>query len=106
MDGKPVHELIGPNKEEIKERIDIALFPAATDLEVDIYVDADQGIFKFCMVTDDDIIDAKTEGVITGLNNSKNEDGWLPHLHLYNTDVQFRICEIDSQCYGKSMNIN
>ena len=80
-------------------------FTKYKDLEVVTYVDADQGIFKFCKVGEESI-DENTEGIMRGLNDSGNKDGWLPHLHLYNKGVEVRVCEIDSECYGRSMEIN
>ena len=92
-------------KSNNERRINMVPFTEIRDLEVDIYVDADDGIFKFCMVSDD-IIGEDKEGIMGGLNDSGNIDGWVPHLHLYDKGVDVRVCEVSSECYGKSMEIN
>ena len=95
----------GINGETLRKRIDMKHFLMKKG-EVDMYLDADQGIFKFCVVG---ISGEDKEVYIDGLDNSENTDGWVPHLLFANGtnghEQQIRACSIDDECYGQEMEI-
>ena len=105
LHGQTAYTLIGKNREKIREKINMRQF-VMTNGDVDMYLDADQGIFKFCVVG---IADEDKEVYIDGLCNSENKDGWVPCLLFANGTgsykQQLRACCIDSECYGKEMDI-
>ena len=89
---------------KIRKRIDMQHFKMKKG-EVDIYLDADQGIFKLCVVG---IHGEEKEVYIEGLNDSGNNKGWVPHLLFAaasNNGQQVRACSIDSEYYGQKMDI-
>ena len=95
----------GANGEKIRKKIDMQHFLMKKG-EVDIYLDADQGIYKFCVVG---IAGEDKEVYIDGLGNSENEDGWVPCLIFDNGTgdykQQVRACCIANECYGKEIYI-
>ena len=103
LDGSVIYKLLGPNGEKIRERIDLTHF-LEKKVEVDIYLDVDQGIFKLCVVG---VSGEDKEIYIEGLGGSGNDDGWVPHLLFSGSGLQqqVRACSIDSQCYGKRLDI-
>ena len=96
---------IGRNGEKLREQISMGHF-LVEKCEVDIYLDADQGVFKLCVVG---ISGTDKEVFIDGLRNAENDDGWVPHLLFTrfcdDHQQQIRACKIDSECYGKEIEI-
>ena len=72
--------------------------------EVDIFLDATNGIFKLCVVgmKGDD-----KELVIEGMNKSGNKDGWVPNISFGSgaVDQEARICKIETDLYGEKFDI-
>ena len=95
----------GYNGEKLRKGVKMNHF-SKKRCQVDIYLDLDQGIFKLCVVG---ISGENKEVYIDGLCNSKNTDGWVPHLFFANISgghlQQIRACKIDSECYGQKMDI-
>ena len=72
--------------------------------EVDIFLDATNGIFKLCVVG---MKGEDKEIVIEGLYKSQNNDGWVPNIVFGSGAVEeeARVCEIDSDLYGEQFDI-
>ena len=96
----PIGERNGRCGDKIRKRIDTKHF-AKDNIEVDLYLDCDKGIFRLCVVGMD--IDINNEVEITGLNNVGNEDGWVPHVLFIDHSVVVRCCSIQAEFYGQKM---
>ena len=95
--------LTGEDNEKIRKRINLSHFKDVADGEIDLYVDADQGIFRMCVVG---MLSEDKEVEITGLNKSNNEKGWVPRIIFYNKLQSFRIASIDVGLYGQTTKIS
>ena len=78
----------------------MAHFKDAT--EIDVFVDADQGILRMCVVG---MLSEDKEVEITGLNESNNKIGWVPRIIFYHKSQSFEIAHIDTGLYGQRTNI-
>ena len=95
----------GSNREEIKKRENIYSFVYVKDGEIDIYVNNETNQLKMCLVG---ASYENKEVVIDGIDKSGNKDGWVPSISFgYSaTSIRVRICSIDVECYGQSMDID
>ena len=105
IDGKSCYKLVGRNGSKIRKRVSLTHF-LEKKVEVDIYLDVDQGILRFCVVG---VCDEDKEVYIEGLRwwPWMNNDGWVPHFLFCGsgTQQQIRACSIDIECYGKELDI-
>ena len=95
--------LIGKNNEKIRKRIGLSHFQNVTDGEIDVFVDAGQGILRMCVVG---MLSEDYEVEIKGLNGSMNKIGWVPRIIFYHKSQRFRIAIIDAGLYGQTTKIS
>ena len=84
-----------------RHNIDVRHF-RMTEGEIDIYLDCDQGILRLCLVGQ---TERNSIAEITGLNESGNNVGWVPHFVLYNSSIKIRIAKIPQAWFGKTKSI-
>ena len=100
LNGRITHDTSGRNGEKITSRINLKYFKKEHS-EIDIYLDADQGIMRMKRVGSKDADNHEVE--IVNINNS-NTDGWVPHLIFEQSKhctQKIRIARIDESWYGK-----
>lgn len=100
LNGRITNDTIGRNGGKIQTRVDLKYFKKKSS-EIDIFLDADQGIMRIKRVGSKDADNHEVE--IMNINNS-NTDGWVPHLifeQSKNCTQKIRIARIDESWYGK-----
>ena len=108
LNGRRIYEdtrLDGYFGEKIRKKIDTTHFKN-NNIEVDLYLDCDEGIFRLCVVGME--LNDDTEVEIVGLNNSGNKNGWVPNVIFSSkpSELTVRCCKIYSnEYYGKQLEI-
>ncbi len=87
---------IGENNEKIKDKIKKNFF-MANNMEIDIYLDVDEGILKMTKTGD---VEPDFDAQIDGINNGGNKNGWIPHIAVQNRFQNIRIAKINPSWYG------
>ena len=98
--------LTGDNGEKIRNKINMRHFKDG-DVEIDIYLDADQGLMRMKRVGFED--DDKYEAEFRNINNCPdNKDGWIAHFCFEisrDCDQEIRMAIIDKSWYGDEKEI-
>ena len=95
--------LHGHVNDKIRKRIDMKHF-MWNGIQVDLYLDCDEGIFRLCVVGME--VNINNEVEIIGLNKCGNENGWVPNLiFCFNGGTTVRCGKIDASYYGEALDI-
>ena len=97
--------LNGRSGEIIRKNIQTKHFQQK-DIEVDLYLDCDKGIYRLCVVGYE--ISDVMELQAIGLNNCGNKNGWVPNITFplrAKPGLAVRCGKIDPSHYGKKLGI-
>ena len=104
LNGKAIYARDGKNGEKLTRRVDLTYFRKKNS-EIDIYVDADEGIMRIKSVGTKDADNHEVE--MLNINNS-NKDGWVPHFVFEQSKdcpQKIRIARINPSWYGQQNEI-
>ena len=97
-----IHGNPGSGKKQRQREKDMAYFRELKEVEIDIYVDDIEGVFKACIVGQSS---PDKEIFIQGIDKSGNKKGWIPHLILdpyADRETQnIEIKQIGEEMYGR-----
>ena len=105
MDGERIYHASQGKKGETVKRANMRQhYRVLEDGEIDMYVNAQSGVFKVCIAGD--LCDDK-EVIFNGIDKSGNEDGWVPAVTFGHTSnsIKVRISRIDEKFYCESLKI-